>query len=96
MSDRLTEDNILLHSKGEAPYLFGVRVSYVDLSICYLLDGLEHAFPNNFKKATTSTPHLLALRKAVKMEYGIAKYLSSDKRIPFGNGIFRDYPEADN
>lgn len=90
-----TEKNIALHSKSTPPYLFGKRISYVDLSICYLLDGLEHAFPNNFRKATANTPRLLALRKAVRMEQSVVEYLDSEKRLPFSNGIFRHYPEAD-
>eukprot|EP00177_Eucheuma_denticulatum_P000746 GFKZ01001338.1.p1 GENE.GFKZ01001338.1~~GFKZ01001338.1.p1 ORF type:complete len:276 (+),score=32.74 GFKZ01001338.1:118-828(+) len=89
------EEKISLHSKGNHPYIFGERICYVDLSLCYLLDGLQHAFPKNFGIATADTPRLLALRDAVKLEHTVAEYLKSDRKLPFSNGIFRSNPEAD-
>jgi glutathione S-transferase len=40
-------------------------------------------------------PELTRLREAVKALSPLTHYLSSGRRQPFGNGIFRHYPELD-
>jgi len=78
------------------PYLFGRRVSYVDLSVFQILRGLSYAFPNAMKPIGARVPHLLELADRVAARPRLARYLASDRRLPFNEqGIFRHYPELD-
>lgn len=69
---------------------------YTDLSLFQIMKGLEYAFPNAYAAASKKTPNLVALVQRVSERPGVAKYLASDRRIPFNeDGIFRHYPELD-
>jgi len=76
-------------------WVAGDRWSYADLSLFHLIEGLEHAFPRRMATVIAECPELTRLREAVKAIEPLNHYLSSDRRQPFGNGIFRDYPELD-
>ncbi|MDB5363513.1 MAG: glutathione S-transferase [Rhodospirillales bacterium] len=74
----------------------GDRLTYVDLSLFQLVEGLHYAFPRGMTGFAKRYPALAALRAAVAARPNIAKYLKSDRRIPFNeSGIFRHYPELD-
>jgi glutathione S-transferase len=78
------------------PYAFGARLSYVDLSLFQLIEGLRYAFPKAMARLEPSYPNLHALRDKVAARPNIAAYLNSKRRIPFNEtGIFRHYPELD-
>jgi glutathione S-transferase len=77
------------HSVGDA-------VTYVDLSLFQLVEGLRYAFPRATRRLTATYPALAALHDAVRDRPNIARYLSSPRRVPFNEtGIFRRYPELD-
>ena len=77
-------------------WLVGTRISHADLSLFQALEGLDHAFPRAFARASQAAPGLLALRERVRTRPRIAAYLSSERRMPFNQeGIFRRYPELD-
>ena len=81
---------------GRGPYVFGRRVSYVDLSLFQIVEGLRYAFPKRMKRFEKKVPRLVALRDAVADRPRIAAYLQSERRIPFNEwGIFRAYRELD-
>ncbi len=81
--------------KGPA-HLAGARLSYADLSLFQLVEGLRYAFPESAKLALKRTPHVRALQTRVAEHERIAAYLASDRRIAFNEeGIFRRYPELD-
>jgi len=74
----------------------GAELTYVDLSLFQLAEGLSYAFPEAMAKFTTRYPGLAALRDSVKARPKIAAYLASPRRLPFNeDGIFRHYPELD-
>ena len=76
--------------------MVGRSLTYVDLSIFQLLEGLDYAFPQLMSRASRRYPLLMALRWRVKERPRIAAYLASERRIPFSTqGIFRHYPELD-
>jgi len=60
-----------------------------------LLEGLAHAFPNALARVRPTVPGLFALRDRVAGRPRLASYLSSPRRLPFSDGIFRHYPELD-
>ena len=85
----------LLAERG-GDWLLGHAFSYVDLSLFQLLAGLRYAFPNALARVENRTPRLLALHDRVSARPRVAKYLASDRRVPFNqDGIFRHYPELD-
>ncbi len=76
-------------------WIAGDAWSYADLSLFHLIEGLEHAFPRRMATLMAECAGLTRLREAVKAIEPLSHYLSSDRRQPFGNGIFRYYPELD-
>ncbi|MFT3768887.1 MAG: glutathione S-transferase family protein [Minicystis sp.] len=88
-------ERVLDHNGGH--HLIGKAVSYVDLSLFQLVEGLEYAFPRGMAALAPQIPLLRRLRDHVAKRPRIAAYLASDRRIPFNeNGIFRRYPELDS
>lgn len=80
----------------KAKHVLGKSLSYVDLSLFQCVEGLRYAFPKAMKKFEKKIPRVIAVRDLVAARPRIAKYLSSDRRIPFNkDGIFRHYAELD-
>ena len=85
----------LLKGHGGA-YLTGRRITYVDLSMFQIVEGLRYAFPKRMKAFEPEIPGLVELRDRVAARPNIKAYLSSDRRIAFNeDGIFRHYKELD-
>ncbi|MBP1884380.1 glutathione S-transferase [Sinorhizobium mexicanum] len=77
-------------------HIVGDRLSYVDLSLFQLVEGLRYAFPKAMRSYEASIPGLIALHDAVAERPNIRSYLASDRRLSFNEaGIFRHYPELD-
>jgi glutathione S-transferase len=82
--------------RNAGPWLMGEALSYADLSLFQLLEGLAYAFPRGFARVVGSTSQLLAHRDRIARRPRIAAYLASDRRLAFNeDGIFRRYPELD-
>ncbi|MBB3610209.1 glutathione S-transferase [Rhizobium sp. BK602] len=89
-------ERVLRQNPHGPAHIFGDRLTYVDLSLFQIHEGLRYAFPRATAHLDERYPHLAALRGAVMTLPNIARYLASDRRIPFNeNGIFRHYPELD-
>ncbi|MBO9356720.1 glutathione S-transferase [Bordetella petrii] len=73
----------------------GRRWSYADLSLFHLVDGLLHAFPRRMDTLARRYPKVMALHARVARLPALQDYFSSGRRLPFGDGIFRYYPELD-
>lgn len=87
---------MLAKNTGTGAYLIGSKMSYPDLTLFQVVEGLRFAFPNAMKAAEKKHKRVVALRNAVAGHRRVAAYLASDRRIPFNqNGIFRHYPELD-
>ena len=84
-----------LRSSG-GPFLLGDRLSYVDLSLFQLIEGLTFAFPRAMARLRPDLEGLISVCALVRALPSVAVYLASDRRLPFcQNGIFRRYPELD-
>jgi glutathione S-transferase len=89
-------EQVLAHNPGRGGFAIGSRLSYVDLSLFQLIEGLRYAFPNAMARQEGGYQRLVTLRDKVAARPNIAAYLASKRRIPFNeNGIFRHYPELD-
>ena len=89
-------EGVVARNPGRGGYALGSRLTYVDLSLFQLVEGLRSAFPKTMARLEPSYPSLLALRDKVALRPNIAAYVRSKRRIPFNeDGIFRHYPELD-
>jgi glutathione S-transferase len=87
---------LVANRKSRGRWLVGGELSYVDLSMFQVLDGLAYAFPHSFARRRRRIPGLCALRDRVAARPRLAAYLASDRRLPFNEeGLFRHYPELD-
>jgi glutathione S-transferase len=77
-------------------YVTGRRLTYVDLSLFQIVDGLRYAFPKHMKAFEDDIPGLVDLHDRIAARPNIKAYLASERRIPFNEqGIFRHYKELD-
>ena len=82
--------------RSGGPWVLGETLSYVDLSLFQVMEGLRYAFPRRMKTAEPRLPRLRALAEAVPRRPRIAAYLASDRRLRFStDGVFRHYPELE-
>jgi glutathione S-transferase len=89
------EERLAANPAGPA-HAVGASVTTIDLSLFQLWAGMDYAFPKAFADAAGRYPKLAALTASIAKRPNIARYLASDRRIPFNeNGIFRRYPELD-
>jgi glutathione S-transferase len=77
--------------------LAGNAVSYVDLSLFQMIEGLRYAFPRAMTKQERKRRRVIALHDRIATRPRLAAYLASERRLPFNQeGIFRHYPELDD
>lgn len=89
-------ETILARNPGGTGQLVGGKLSYADLSLFQLVEGLRYSFPSASATALAATPLVCALHARVAALPRVAAYLRSERRIPFNEqGIFRRYPELD-
>ena len=90
-------ETILANNPSKSGWLIGDSLTYPDLSIFQMVEGLSYAFPKAFDKVSGTYQHVMALRDAVAARPNTAAYLASDRRIEFNTmGVFRYYPELDS
>jgi glutathione S-transferase len=83
-------------ARGGGRWMTGGRLSYADLSVFQAIEGLRYAFPKAMARRAFRYPRLMALRDGVSARPRIARYLASDRRLPFNEmDIWRYYPELD-
>jgi glutathione S-transferase len=90
--ERVLENN----TRAAGRHLIGTGLTYVDLGMFQLLEGLDYSFPQALGSHLPRIPRLAELRARVRELPRIATYLASERRIPFNeHGLFRWYPELD-
>jgi glutathione S-transferase len=89
-------ERVLTRNARAADYLVGRRLTYADLSVFQVIEGLRYAFPNAMTSLEAQCPALVRLHDRVRSRPRIAAYLASPRRLPFNEqGIFRHYRELD-
>lgn len=77
-------------------WLAGGMLTYADLSLFQVVEGLRYAFPRTMKRLEPGYPAIVALHGRVAERKRIKAYLKSKRRIPFNNeDVFRRYKELD-
>ena len=89
-------ERVLQQNPEGSHYIVGNALTYVDLSLFQVVEGLKYAFPVAMKGCENKYPALIALHGRVAERPNIAAYLKSDRRLAFNeDGIFRHYPELE-
>jgi glutathione S-transferase len=89
-------EQILARNPAGSSHLVGGTLTYADLSLFQVIEGLAYAFPKAAKRALKNAPLVAALHDSVAERPRIKAYIASPRRIPFNeDGIFRRYPELD-
>ncbi|PST24035.1 glutathione S-transferase [Mesorhizobium plurifarium] len=89
-------ERVLAQNSSSQRYMVGDRLSYVDLSLFQVIEGLRYAFPRAMEAYEANIPGLVALHDAVRALPRIRRYLASQRRLAFNEAcVFRHYPELD-
>lgn len=89
-------ETVLTRNPKGPKFLVGNDITYADLSLFQLVDGLLYAFPNATKAALKSAAHLARHHKSIKARPRIKAFLNSKRHTNFNeDGIFRHYPALD-
>lgn len=89
-------EQVLQRNDAPGTHLVGDRLSYADLSLFQLVEGLRYSFPKATARALADRPHVVRLHDNVRQLPRIRDYLGSPRRLAFNEqGIFRRYPELD-
>lgn len=90
-------ENIIRGNRSNTGWLIGDALTYPDLSLFQVIEGLRYAFPNTMAQAEHDYPRITALVDGVKKHHRIAAYLDSDRRMGFNeDGLFRHYAALDD
>ena len=74
----------------------GRRLSYADLSLFQLIEGLSYGFPRLMRRELEGYPLIRGLHERVAARPNIELYLGSGRRLaPNEYDVFRHYPELD-
>jgi glutathione S-transferase len=89
-------EKILRKNADGGDFIFGKKLSYVDLSLFQMIEGSRYAFPRTTTRLEPQYPRLIKLHERVKSRPRVAAYLASSRRLPFNQqGIFRHYSELE-
>jgi glutathione S-transferase len=87
-------ERVLKNSGGK--FSIGRRLTYVDLSLFQIIEGLRYAFPKRMKRFERKIPLLIALHDKIAERPRVKSYLASPRRIAFSQwGIYRYFKELD-
>jgi glutathione S-transferase len=82
--------------KSGGNYLAGRKLTYADLSLFQIVEGLRYAFPSRMRRFEKRVPRVMALHERVRKRPRTVAYLASERRIPFSQwGIYRYFKELD-
>lgn len=94
-------DRILMRGEEKntekSTWLLSGPLTYADLVLFQCIDGISFAFPRRIAalKHRQEYTRVWAHHDAVAKLPAIRTYLASGRRQPYGNGIYRHYPELD-
>ena len=77
-------------------HLVGNRLTYVDLSMFQVIEGLRFSFPTTMARLESDYRELVELHDSVGGRPNLVAYLKSPRRLPWNDrGVFRHYPELE-
>lgn len=89
-------ERVARQNPAGSDHIAGSGLTYVDLSLFQVWEGLHYAFPKAMGDSSNRYPALAKIHASVKARPNIAAYLASPRRLAFNeHGVFRHYPELD-
>ncbi|KAB0676105.1 glutathione S-transferase family protein [Aureimonas leprariae] len=89
-------ERLIERNPAKTGVLVGRELSYADLGLFQIVEGLRYAFPKRMAAIEGDYPRVAELARRVATEPRVAAYLGSPRRLAFStDGIFRAYPELD-
>lgn len=89
-------ETVLGRNPDGPQHLVGAELTYADLSLFQVIEGMRYAFPKASRRIEANVPRLVALHDSVANLAKLKAYLDSPRRLPFNEqGVFRRYPELD-
>lgn len=89
-------ETILSRNPAGRSWLVGRHLTYADLSLFQLIEGLRYAFPVTMADLEGAYPLVRGVHDRVYDRPNIRRYLKSPRRLaPSEYDIFRHYPELD-
>ena len=89
-------ERVIAQNPARSGLTIGRRVTYPDLSLFQVVEGMRYAFPKAMTRLEKKLPLTVALHDRIAKRPRIVAYLASDRRPPFHNhDIFRRYPALD-
>jgi glutathione S-transferase len=89
-------ERVLAQNPRGSHHLVGARLTYADLSLFQVVEGLSYAFPKAMTRLARRHRNVMGVRDRVRERPRIAAYLASPRRIAFNEqDIFRHYPALD-
>jgi glutathione S-transferase len=89
-------ERVLQRNTARGTWLVGSRLSYADLSLAQIVDGLGYAFPKASVRALRNYPRVRELHDEVFARPRIKRYVKSKRRLEYNNDdLFRRYRELD-
>ena len=82
---------------GKGEWLYGGELTYADLVLWQTLNGVSYAFPKAVERLKDEGEYgrVWGLYERVMELEGVKAYLGSERRLKYGMGIWRYYPELD-
>jgi len=81
---------------GQHKHLVGGKLTFADLVVWQVLDGVSFSFPKEIEARKEEFPQLFGtFYGSVKNEDRVKEYLGSERRLPYSEGVFRYHPELD-
>jgi len=93
----LTSNPATKSSGAGQTFLVGARTTAADLVLFHVVDGLLYAFPRRMGKLREDDAYdaVFALHESLRDGPALKEYLASDRRRPYGMGLYRHYEELD-
>ena len=89
-------ERVLAQNPRGAHQLVGGTLTYADLSLFQVIEGLSYAFPKAMARLARGHRKVIGVRDRARDRPRIAAYLASPRRLAFNEqGIFRHYAELD-
>ncbi|MGE3246680.1 MAG: glutathione S-transferase [Beijerinckiaceae bacterium] len=89
-------EKVVARNPAKSGWLATDRLTYADLSLFQLVEGMAYAWPKAWGRAMGEYGQVCEIHARVAARPNIKAYCASGRRIPFNDsGVFRHYPELD-
>lgn len=82
-------------ARAQGKYLVGKGLTAADLVVWQVVDGVRYAFPKEMEARMKEFEGVWEFYESLKGESWLEEYLASERRLKYGDGIFRYYKELD-